>query len=524
MSSELKRVFSFDVRKERLPSWNSPVLGRLIVDESQNNLHALMGHVLFSFSISDFPSGLHDKIDAVYIESVAFDPISGLLGIGGHNQSGSPPLKLFDTRQNRFAWVTTGFSDDFAGRARHFSSSLRERYGPKILDRRIRSIEHIDLCASARILAVSGYLPRRDWKESQSDHFFKIMTFDGEDIAETNKINPSAFSFHPNGETIVATLGSDVILIRATDCYALRRKTLPTAELVNICFDEIGETALCASEEGELIALDKHLEIQWSFTVNAIPRCIRFEPISRWFYVGTNLGDLLILDENGNPKDHIRVPESIRDVAFAHDGRHIFVGCRNMDIHIFARLQSVASATSRLWEERLEKKQTSLLTSTASIIAGRVFISYSSQDKEFASMLEKKLESSGFKCWRDEHSLLSGRITKQIQRAMTENDVVLVVLSKSSLSSDWVRWEVSSARNLEKISAHDVICPITIDSAWQSWSDDPVLRQEIVKYHIVDFEDWKIPDQFDDRFQKLLAGLRDNYFSQDSSTSRSSVT
>ena len=51
-------------------------------------------------------------------------------------------------------------------------------------------------------------------------------------------------------------------------------------------------------------------------------------------------------------------------------------------------------------------------------------------------------------------------------------------------------------------------CPVSIDTAWESWDDDPVLKREILNYHILDFAKWGIPETFNQCHQRLLTGLR----------------
>jgi TIR domain len=327
----------------------------------------------------------------------------------------------------------------------------------------------------------------------------------------------SALCFHPDGGLIAAVTGRDVLLINGSDCSVEKRQTVASSDLLAIKFGPQGDLAVCVSEEGEVTALDSELQSLWSMKLDAMPQCLQFEPISGNIYVGTNLGDLFVLGKNGNLLENVRVPESIRDVGFIHNSRHVLVGCRNMDVHLFAN-SSLPIVDTRVaeWEAALEKKQTSFYTSTASLTSGRIFISYSSRDKTFAAELEANLTKDGFSCWRDEHALTSGRITKQLQRAILSNDVVLVVLSEASLASDWVRWELDSARTVEKTTGRDLICPIAIDSSWQSWAEDPVLKREVLKYHVVGFGGWQSPEAFAECYQKLTLGLKQNYLDQPS--------
>ena len=70
-----------------------------------------------------------------------------------------------------------------------------------------------------------------------------------------------------------------------------------------------------------------------------------------------------------------------------------------------------------------------------------LFISYSHSNGAFVDNLEKHLTAQGIRFWRDIHHAKAGRLEKQIDAAIHLNDVVLLVLSEHSTSSDWVEHE-----------------------------------------------------------------------------------
>ena len=214
---------------------------------------------------------------------------------------------------------------------------------------------------------------------------------------------------------------------------------------------------------------------------------------------------------NGQLLEHNRVTESIRGIATINNGLHILAGCKNFDFHVFANQSVELPEYAAAWEERLSEKPGTLYTTTSTVNQGCVFISYSSQDRLFVQKMEAVLTESGMKCWRDEHELVAGRITRQLTRAIMSNDVVLVVLSKNSLSSDWVEWELASARERERTEGRDFICLIAIDTYWKEWGEDPVLKWEVLKYQVVSFENWTTGSSFDESTTKLLKGLKQNY-------------
>jgi uncharacterized protein YjbI with pentapeptide repeats len=64
----------------------------------------------------------------------------------------------------------------------------------------------------------------------------------------------------------------------------------------------------------------------------------------------------------------------------------------------------------------------------------RTFISYSHADAKFVDKLQKRLKREGVSVWLDKHELFAGGLQKQIHRAISEQDVVILVLSEHSPS------------------------------------------------------------------------------------------
>lgn len=121
--------------------------------------------------------------------------------------------------------------------------------------------------------------------------------------------------------------------------------------------------------------------------------------------------------------------------------------------------------------------------------------------------------------WLDKHELFAGGLQKQIHRAISEQDVVILVLSEHSLQSDWVENEFEMAREKEKKEGRDVICPLTIDNSWakeSARSDHPnrALWRKLREKVVIDFSKWRTT-AFEESFNRLVLGLRVNYDSQD---------
>ena len=136
-----------------------------------------------------------------------------------------------------------------------------------------------------------------------------------------------------------------------------------------------------------------------------------------------------------------------------------------------------------------------------------LFISYSHGDSLFVDRLEEKLNANGIRFWRDVHDATSGRFEKQVDRAIRHHPTVLLILSEHSTGSDWVEWEVTKARELEKETDRDVLCPIALDDSWKTCNWPGRIMNQVMDYNILDFSAWESDDVFDGMFNRLHKGL-----------------
>ncbi len=118
-----------------------------------------------------------------------------------------------------------------------------------------------------------------------------------------------------------------------------------------------------------------------------------------------------------------------------------------------------------------------------------------------------RFDEKRIRYWRDAHDLKAGRLEKQIERAIRHNPIVLLLLSEASVESDWVEWEVSKARELEKKEKRDVLCHVALDDAWKTCSWPGPLRRQIEDYLILDFFEGQDHAARERQFRKLLDGL-----------------
>jgi CRP-like cAMP-binding protein len=109
---------------------------------------------------------------------------------------------------------------------------------------------------------------------------------------------------------------------------------------------------------------------------------------------------------------------------------------------------------------RSESKVTSLPRGVLPGPVGSAFISYAHTDKEFVDRLVQRLEVDGVTIWRDNtHIFVGDDIDRAISRGIQENRLFLIVLTPSSIKSDWVAREFDEASH-DAISGSKVLLPV----------------------------------------------------------------
>ena len=143
------------------------------------------------------------------------------------------------------------------------------------------------------------------------------------------------------------------------------------------------------------------------------------------------------------------------------------------------------------------------------LLIGGVFISYSHADAAFVDNVHQSLQDDGVPVWLDRHDLVAGPLGRQVVDAIRLNDVVLLVLSESSVNSDWVDYELKRALEKERDEHRGVLCPVALDTAWVAKTEQ-VLWHRVRDKNVLDFSQWAT-DAFTPQFSKLLKGLKIYY-------------
>ncbi len=86
-----------------------------------------------------------------------------------------------------------------------------------------------------------------------------------------------------------------------------------------------------------------------------------------------------------------------------------------------------------------------------------IFISYASEDKKKAGLLAKVLEQQGWSVWWDREIPAGRTFAEVIEQELDLSECVVVLWSKTSISSHWVKTEASEGLNRE------ILVPVLIE-------------------------------------------------------------
>lgn len=144
------------------------------------------------------------------------------------------------------------------------------------------------------------------------------------------------------------------------------------------------------------------------------------------------------------------------------------------------------------------------------------FISYSHQDEQFSQRLHSRMRDEKLRVWYAPKDMKGGRkLHEEIFRAIQIHDKLLLVLSESSMKSEWVMTEIRRATKVEREESRRKLFPIRLVDfeaiqKWECFDADSRkdLAVELREYYIPDFSNWKDHDAFEAEFSKLLRDLR----------------
>lgn len=126
----------------------------------------------------------------------------------------------------------------------------------------------------------------------------------------------------------------------------------------------------------------------------------------------------------------------------------------------------------------------------------RIFISYSRADKEFALKLTQALKAASFHVWLDQFDIPTGaRWDNELEKALSECGVFLVILTPDSIASENVKDEIGYA-----IDSQKRILPVLLENC--------VVPLRLRRFQYVDFTAMSY-DQGVESAKHLLMGMID---------------
>jgi adenylate cyclase len=117
----------------------------------------------------------------------------------------------------------------------------------------------------------------------------------------------------------------------------------------------------------------------------------------------------------------------------------------------------------------------------------RIFLSYARDDVDAARELAEGIAQGGHDVWWDRHLHGGSRFDREIEEALSKAEAVVVLWSKASLDSAWVKDEAAEARDSERL------VPVSIGSA------KPPLGFR--QFHTIDLGSWNghgLPDALEE--------------------------
>lgn len=200
-------------------------------------------------------------------------------------------------------------------------------------------------------------------------------------------------------------------------------------------------------------------------------------------YLGTTPRRMRQIAEVLGAQDIIHL-ESERD--FACTSKELLKESRTLEQAVKSRLEEIPSSTANSSENQQSGSKKEVPSA---------FISYSSQDREFAEGLAIDLKNRNLDAWFDQWEIRVGdSLIDKIGQGIRHNDFLIVVLSPHSVASEWVKKELCEAMQREIKEQRVVVLPVLLKSC----PLPPFLRDK--KY--ADFR-----DSYEQGFKELVQSI-----------------
>ncbi|WP_036156201.1 toll/interleukin-1 receptor domain-containing protein [Maribacter forsetii] len=143
----------------------------------------------------------------------------------------------------------------------------------------------------------------------------------------------------------------------------------------------------------------------------------------------------------------------------------------------------------------------------------RVFISHSSKDKKFVRLLKDSLLENSIETWFDEDQLdLGDKLVNKLENALDDSSHLVIILSPSSINSDWVNFELKRAIKNNRTGLNSKIIPIKYKECNVPDEISDLLHADLTDEVVLPDNDRVkfISSGFDSFFLKLVRTIRNS--------------
>ncbi len=215
-----------------------------------------------------------------------------------------------------------------------------------------------------------------------------------------------------------------------------RELQLPTSKFRNLTLGKTAQALQVASSHPDFANYTDQLSDRW------IERLDRFaDSRNRWAHDDIDLRGLELLDE-------------------AH---RVLADALSLIVWLSSSIESVQQQPAEQQEESREETGEIKLSDHPERGLS-IFVSHASQDKRIASRVAMGLKAFDYDTWYDDWELLAGdSIIQRIEAAISQTDVLLVLLSRSSVDSQWVSRELSAGLARQLSGKGVMVIPVVVE-------------------------------------------------------------
>lgn len=137
----------------------------------------------------------------------------------------------------------------------------------------------------------------------------------------------------------------------------------------------------------------------------------------------------------------------------------------------------------------------------------RILISYSAPDGPFVDALRACLLRRGVFTWIAPHEPKGAFRERQSKLPIQHDLTFLLVLSETSVQSNWAEHEVRLVYKLERMYGPGILCPISLDDVWKSSPWRSRILEASVAEKVLTFSGWNDSGVLEGQCARLLDGL-----------------